>query len=140
MDPNNPVIKLCIEGMKAESERKFDEASNLFKQAWEIRKDDYDACIAAHYVARHQESPEDTLKWNQISLDNADRVDDERVQGFYPSLYLNIGKSFEDLGDKDGARRYYELAAGKIDALPDDRYGHILRNAVIAGMNRIGDK
>jgi hypothetical protein len=50
-------------------------------QAWEKRKDDYDACVAAHYVARHQ--------WNQESLDRADAVNAESVQGFYPSLYLN---------------------------------------------------
>jgi hypothetical protein len=97
MDTNNPVVKLCADGMKAEMEGKPEEARQLFMQAWEQSKDDYDACIVAHYCARHQRSPQEILRWNQESLDRANAVNDERVRGFYPSLYLNIGKAHEDL-------------------------------------------
>jgi hypothetical protein len=64
MDLNNPVIKLCIEGTRAEFEGRTDDARILYSQAWEARKDDYDACVAAHYVARFQGTPEDNLRWN----------------------------------------------------------------------------
>jgi len=83
----------------------------LYKQAWEAAKDDYEACIAAHYVARHQESPEETLRWNQEALVRADAVGDDRVRSFYPSLYLNMGQSHEALRHMAEARWYYELAA-----------------------------
>ncbi len=137
MDPNNPVIKLCAEGMKAESEGRADEARLLFMQAWEESKDNYDACIAAHYVARNQKTPEEILRWNQVSLDRADAVDDERVQGFYPSLYLNMGKAHEDLGNREQAKRHYELAATRMSALPDGRYGDLVREGIKRGLQRV---
>jgi len=111
MDPNNPVIQLCMEGTRAEFEHRVDDARILYKQAWEARKDDYDASIAAHYVARFQDSVEESLRWNQLALKHANAVNDERVKDFYPSLYLSLGRSYEFVGDQVEAQRYYELAA-----------------------------
>jgi tetratricopeptide (TPR) repeat protein len=137
MDPNNPVIKLCAEGMKAEMEGRIDDARLLFVQAWEQSKDDYEACIAAHYVARHQKSPEESLHWNKEALDRADAVSDERVQSFYPSLYLNMGKAHEDLGNREAAKRHYELAAAKTSNLPEGRYGDLVRDGINRGLQRV---
>jgi len=111
MDTNNPVIKLCMEGTRAEFEHRLDDARLLYQQAWEARADDYDACIAAHYVARFQKTPEETLHWNQMALNHANAVHDERVKDFYPSLYLSLGQSYEALGDQVNAQKYYQLAA-----------------------------
>ena len=58
--------------MQAEVEGRRDAAADLFLQAWNIAADDYDACIAAHYVARHQKTPGDTLHWNQVCLSPAE--------------------------------------------------------------------
>lgn len=69
MDTNNPVVKLCMDGMAAEAKSKFDDARQLFEQAWSISQDDYDACMAAHFLARHQDTPQAVLKWNQLSQD-----------------------------------------------------------------------
>ena len=114
-----------------------DEAGILFVQAWGQRKDDYDACLAAHYVARHQRIPEQILHGNQESLDRADAVNDERVHGFYPSLHLNIGKAHEDLGNRERAKRYYELAATKMSHLPEGRYADIVRDGIKRGLERV---
>ena len=111
MDINNPVIKLCLEGTRAEFEHRIEDARMLYKQAWEARKDDYDACIAAHYLARFQDSAEGSLQWNHLALKHANAVHDERVRDFYPSLYLNLGNSYERVGNQNEAQKYYDLAA-----------------------------
>ena len=111
MDLTNPVIKLCIEGSRAEFEHRHDDARALYQQAWEAHRDDYEACIAAHYLARFQESPEETLRWNELALEYAKAVQDERVKGFYPSLYLSLGHEHEILGNLDKAQKFYQLAA-----------------------------
>ncbi len=85
MDADNHVVRLCVWGMEAEGRGENAAARGLFWQAWEGARDDDEACIAAHYVARHQETPGETLRWNQECLDRADRVGDERVSGFYAS-------------------------------------------------------
>jgi len=111
MDSTNPVIQLCIQGSFAELEKRLDDANALYQQAWDLRADDYEACIAAHYLARFQDSPVETLRWNQIALEHANAVKDERVDEFYPSLYLNLGLSHEVLGNRKEAKRFYNLAA-----------------------------
>ena len=111
MDLDNPVIKLCLEGTQVEFAGRIDDARQLYLQAWAASTDDYEACIAAHYVARHQTAPEDTLRWNQIALDRAEASADDRVGEFYPSLYLNLGRSHEVLGHPSEAQRYYDRAA-----------------------------
>ena len=137
MDPENPVVKLYVEGMKAELEGRPDDARLLFLQAWEQSTDNYDACVAAHYVARHQKTPEETLYWNQESLTRADAVDDERVHAFYPSLYLNMGKAHEDLGDIEQAWKYYQLASARADSLPEGRYADTVRDGIKRGLQRV---
>ena len=111
MDTNNPVIQLCMAGTRAEFEHRLEDARILYQQAWDTHTNDYDACIAAHYVARFQGSADESLHWNQIALSHADAVNDERIKDFYPSLYLNVGKSHERLGHQAEAQQYYQLAA-----------------------------
>lgn len=111
MDLNNPIIILCVDGSRAEFEGRVADAKVCYQQAWDSAQNDYEACIAAHYVARHQATPAETLHWNQIALERADAVADERVQEFYGSLYLNLGHSYELVGDQGAAQHYYALAA-----------------------------
>lgn len=111
MNPDNPVINLCIQGTQAEFAGRIDDARDLYEQAWKAAQNDFEACIAAHYVARHQPRPEESLHWNQMALNFANAVGDERVESFYPSLYINLGRSYEILGEQTEARRYYKLAA-----------------------------
>ncbi len=137
MNPNNPVVQLCMEGMQAEGAGRTDDARNLFLQAWEQSADDYDACVAAHFLARQQPTPADTLHWNQKALELADAIGDERVEGFYPSLYLNMGHSHEQLGNQGEARRYYDLAAAITNRLQDGRYGDLVKQGIENGRKRV---
>ena len=65
IDPNNPVVALCAAGMAIEGDSSA--ARALFEQAWEARRDDYDASIAAHFLARHQPTIESRLHWNVLA-------------------------------------------------------------------------
>ena len=138
MDSNNPVVRLCVQGMECEGRGLFEDASRLFLEAWNQRAADFERCIAAHYLARHQQDPLDTLKWNQVALDHAKAVGDDQVREFYPSLYLNLGKAHEDMGHARDAKRFYELSASAVAALPEGRYGNIVREAVQRALLRVG--
>lgn len=99
-----------MEGTHAEFEKRINDACILYQQAWEASTNDYEACIAAHYVARFQESAEETLRWNQLALEHANKVKDGSIKDFYPSLYVNLGYSFEILGNQAESQKYYDLA------------------------------
>jgi hypothetical protein len=136
MDPDNPVAKLCVAGMAAEGEGRAADAKALFEQAWTASRDDYDACVAAHYLARHQPSVEQELSWNRIALERADRVGDERVREFYASLYLNLAHSLEKLGQTAAAFERYSEAARHLESVPDGPYARLVRTGVMAGQAR----
>jgi rifampin ADP-ribosylating transferase len=61
-------------------------------------------------VARRQEEVRDKLKWLQTALRFASEVNDDSVKSAFPSLYLNIAKCYEDLGDDDNAKKNQQLA------------------------------
>jgi hypothetical protein len=123
--------------MERESSGRLGEASRLFMSAWMQSTDDFERCVAAHYVARHQKEPVDALMWNQRSLDHANAVHDDRVREFYPSLYLNMAKAHEDLGNREGAKQFYQTAEKFLDSLPEGQYGTIVREAVERALLRI---
>jgi hypothetical protein len=139
MDPDNAVVRLCAEGMQAETAGRPADAHGLFRQAWYAATDDYEACVAAHYLARHQSLPEDTLRWNQECLDRADKVGDERVRGFYPSLHLNMARAYEELGDREKARAHFERTASCLDDAPAGPYRDGIRFAAAAGLRSTGE-
>jgi len=137
-DPENKVIKLCAEGMQAEAVGNVDFAHSLFQQAWEIAENDFEAFTAAHYLARNQKDPNDVLSWNLEALTRAVRINDESVQAYFPSLYLNIGKSYEGLNNLKAAENYYQQAAETSDFLPPGPYGDMIRTGIANGLNRAG--
>ena len=82
----------------------------LFEEAWDTRRDDYDAAVAAHYLARHQPTPVLALDWNARAVSHAERVTDGRATELLPSLYLNLGDSLLAVGRPAEARACADLA------------------------------
>ncbi|MFJ9077398.1 hypothetical protein ACIRO3_19480 [Streptomyces sp. NPDC102278] len=134
MNPENTVVRLCTRGMTAEGEGRDADAEALFRQAWDAATDDYEACVAAHYLARRQPTPEDTLYWNRVCLARADRVGDERVRAFYPSLHGAIARAHLELGRPDEARPHFEAAAARLADLPPGAYADWLRLRIARGL------
>src|ERR1700741_17783 len=120
IDPANPVAALCAEGMAADGTPA--EALRLFEQAWAARRDDYDAAIAAHFVARHEATPADTLSWNALAVRHAEAVAGGRASAFLASLYLNLGDAQAKIGDVAAAAKSVRRAADQLAAVPPGGY------------------
>lgn len=136
-DPNNNVIRLCTRGIELEVSQNPNEAQQLFLQAWNEAANDFERFTAAHYVARHQTSVEEKLKWDETALALALKIDDVSVKASYPSLYLNIAKCYEDLNDLDKAKKHYESALFHINGLPDNGYGKMIKSRIETGLIRL---
>jgi tetratricopeptide (TPR) repeat protein len=136
-DTNNKIVNLCAKGMTLEGEGKNEEALKVFQQAWDQATNDFEKFTSAHYVARHQENIADKLKWDKTALNLALKINDENMKGIYPSLYLNIGRCYEDLNDFESARRNYELALSFSTFLADDGYGKMIRSGIVNGIDRV---
>jgi rifampin ADP-ribosylating transferase len=136
-DPDNTIVKLCAQGMEMEGLGKPEEAKQLFLQAWNEASNDFEKFTAAHYVARHQPTVENKLKWDKISLNSALIINQDSMKVCYPSLYLNIGKCYEDLQDFDNAEKSYRLALSYADYLQNDGYGNFLKSGIEDGIERM---
>lgn len=136
-DANNNIVKLCAEGMEMEGRGKNKEASRLFLQAWNESTNDIEKFTSAHYVARHQNSISDKLKWDKIALQLAIEINNDNIKGAFPSLYLNIAKCYEDLKEFDNARKNYNLALSFANQLADDGYGNMIKGGILNGIERV---
>jgi hypothetical protein len=108
--PFNPIVKLCLQGMDMEEKGQPQEAYDLFLRAWNEAPNDFEKFLAAHYIARHQKTTSDKLKWLETTLQFALKINDGTVKTVFPSLYSNIAKCYEALNDPDKAKENSELA------------------------------
>ena len=134
IDGDNEVARICAAGMNLDGDPAA--ALALFMHAWELRSDDYEASIAAHFVARHQQSPEQTLHWNTLAVHHAEAVKDESAQPLFASLYLNLGESLRVLGRYREAMLAVTRGLSCLDLLPADGY----RQFVEGGLRRLDER
>ena len=70
------------------------------------------------YIRTRQNVP-DKLKWLETALQFALKINNDSVSGAFPSLYSNIAKCYEDLGDLDNAKKNSELSIAFMGKLSD---------------------
>ena len=141
IDPTNPVVALCAEGMAVEGTPS--EARRLFALAWDARRDDYDAAVAAHFVARHQPTAEETLRWNALAVRHAEAAvaaADGRAAGLLASLYLNLGDAQATVGDATGAALSVRRAAGHLAAVAPGGYRELVTLGITWLAGRVGEE
>ena len=90
-------------------ERRIDDARGMFPDAWEARGDDYDAAMAARYVAHLETDPDGALRWHLLALRHARR--DDRAAEFMGSFLVSLGGAYEATGDAARAEQFFELAS-----------------------------
>jgi tetratricopeptide (TPR) repeat protein len=137
VDPNNPIVLLCVKGIEAEQQGQMAEAHRCYEEAWRRHTTDFEGCVAAHYLARTQDTEPDRLRWNTEALARADLADPEATRTFYPSLLLNLGRSHEVLGNIPEARRCFELAAGRLDEIQASPLGEMTRFGISKALERV---
>ncbi|MET3036693.1 NAD(+)--rifampin ADP-ribosyltransferase [Chryseobacterium sp. NRRL B-14859] len=104
--PFNKVVKLCIQGMSMEEQGKPEEAIRFFMQGWEEADDDHEKFLAA----RHQKTTSDTLKWLEVALSHAMKLNDDTVKSAFPALYTSIAGCYEKLSEPEKSKENLELA------------------------------
>lgn len=109
-NPNNNVVKRCLQGMDMEENGKPEEAGKLFLKAWNEATNDFEKFLAAHYVARHQKNVSDKLKWLETALQFSLNKNNGTAKSALPALYLNIAKCYEDLSEPEKAKKNNKLS------------------------------
>ena len=90
--------------------------------------DAFHRCTLAHYLADMYDDAAQSLIWDTRALDAADAIAD--VDGFYPSLHLNLADDLRRLGSFEAAAEHIDKARESLHTLADDGYGVMIRTAV----------
>ena len=109
-NPNNNIVKLCLQGMNMEAKGSHEEAGKLFLQAWNEATNDFEKYLAAYYLARQEADASAKLKWFETALQLALKTDSHSTHSALPSIYSNIAKCYEDLNDVESAKKYAQLS------------------------------
>src|SRR4026207_296181 len=100
IDGDSVVARLCAAGIAIDGDAVA--AAALFRQAWDARRDDYEASIAAHFLARHQPSLEDCPHSNRPGPRPPARQPapppPDRPKPLLASLSLNLADSYLAVG------------------------------------------
>lgn len=139
-DADNKVFQLCAEGMDKEASGSIQAATDLYNEAWQLAQNDFEAFTVAHYMARNQENPSEELKWNLEALARANKVTSDEMNKYFPSLYLNTGKSYERIGDSENAMLNYKQAESFINFLDNDGYGKMIAGGIASALERLSQK
>ena len=134
LDPENPVVVLCAAGMALGGDAAA--AGDCFARAWAARTDDFEAAVAAHFVARVQPNTAAKLDWDLRAVRHAETAlaaGDWRVRGVLASLYLNVGDGLLSAGQRDEAREAAARAEVELAAVPAGGY----REFVAVGIVRL---
>jgi tetratricopeptide (TPR) repeat protein len=118
-NPNNNIVRLCLQGLAMEEQGKAEEASTLFLQAWNESTNDFEKFTAAYYVALYQANIPDKLKWLETTLQLALKISDATTTAALPLLYTDIAKCYEGIGNTDNAKKNYDLAISVSDKPSD---------------------
>src|SRR5207302_352979 len=129
-----PVVVLCAAGMAIEGEP--EQARRLFQEAWDSCRDDYEASIAAHFLARHQPTPQACLEGNARAAQHAEAVTNGRTREFKASLYLNLADAYLGVGDGAAAAATLEIARGHLPALPEGGYRAFVERGIVGLQHR----
>jgi rifampin ADP-ribosylating transferase len=117
--PSNHVVKLCLQGMELENSGQPAEARQVFLNAWDAAANDSERFIAAHYVARHQESVAGRVEWLETGLRLASTLDNESVTSAFPPLHAKLAEGYETLGFPGRAAEHRALAASRQNLISD---------------------
>lgn len=138
LDPANRIVSLCTKGMALEAKGAYKDAFTVFEKAWLLASDNFEKFIAAHYLARVQNGVEKKLEWDRRALLLARKVRNAQVRSSYPSLYLNIGKCYEDLNNFKEAQKHYQRALYFCKYLPpESSYSKLTINGVNHALERM---
>ena len=148
-EPDDTMIRIG-RGIALAGQGERAAAMGWFTKLWDDIGPDGDPlhrCAVAHAMADVQDDPRAELACYLRALEAVESLTDERLgaagvagsaRGFYPSLHLNLADVYRRLGNEDPARRHLELGRATLDALQDDGYRTMIREALDRVEHKLG--
>ena len=139
LELDSELMELVRRGRDLASVGELTDGRDLLDRAWELAasKNHQQRCTVAHYIGIAEPDPHLKHSWNLKCLEFAAKLDTDEVNGFYASIYSNLGYSSLQLGNREEALQYYELAEEWTAMLEDDHYGQMVKTEITSTLERL---
>lgn len=134
VNQSDDVLSLCARGVQLERVGLVSEAADQYQQAWKAAESPDERCVAAHHVARVQESADSRRTWDQTALEWLDMCDPTLIEEFAPVVQAAAATSARIAGDSAAAQQWYRQAAASARTLVDSADRAALRASVADGL------
>jgi len=106
-----PRIRFMLErGRTYNSSKEYEKARELFHAAY-LQSEKYgedNLAIDAVHMLGIVDKDEESLKWNNLAIEMAERTTDEKAKSWLGPLYNNTGWTYHDMGEYDKALSIFE--------------------------------
>lgn len=106
-----PRIRFMLErGRTYNSSKEYEKARELFHAAY-LQSEKYgedNLAIDAVHMLGIVNKDEESLKWNNLAIEMAERTTDEKAKSWLGPLYNNTGWTYHDMGEYDKALSIFE--------------------------------
>lgn len=86
------------------------QAEAILDRMYRQTDDDYEKFLLAYQFAKVTTDIFERVKWLSVSLESAQKVDDEEVKSAYVTLFRDLAEAYKVLGNHDYEKKYLELA------------------------------
>lgn len=110
-NPQNKIIRLCMLGMNLiEEQGDFEEGMDTLKKALSESENDFDRFIVTYKTAKYEKESSIKLRLLEECKQYIIKSDDYGVKSTFSTIYLDIARCYEELGDLEKAKANYELS------------------------------
>lgn len=86
------------------------QAEAILDRMYRQTDDDYEKFLLAYQFAKVTTDIFERVKWLSVSLESAQKIDDEDFKSAYVTLFRDLAEAYKALGNHDYEKKYLELA------------------------------
>lgn len=86
------------------------QAEAILDRMYRQTDDDYEKFLLAYQFAKVTTDIFERVKWLSVSLESAQKIDDEDVKSAYVTLFRDLSEAYKALGNHDYEKKYLGLA------------------------------
>ena len=109
-NPTSPFIQQLMQAIIQTEQGNLAQAEAILDRMYRQTDDDYEKFLLAYQFSKVTTDIFERVKWLSVSLESAQKIDDEEVKSAYVTLFRDLSAAYKVLGNHDYEKKYLELA------------------------------
>ena len=109
-NPTSPFIQQLMQAIIQTEQGELAQVATTLDRMYQQTDDDYDKFLLAYQFSKVTMDIFERVKWLSVSLESAQKIDDEDVKSAYVTLFRDLSEAYKALGNHDYEKKYLELA------------------------------